>query len=267
MSTVKLPHMEKIAKPLTVRDNYRLMAEQLKDRVQARLDAVGLKARGASLKAGLSGDFVRGILRGQSKSPHYQNLRKLAEVLECSPEYLQNGEHLTKPPQNNRNLETNKSLGPTNIDMELSTKSPIDLATLYESTRDIPVLGTAAGGPQGAFQLSNDEIARVPRAPGLLAEKNAYCLYVIGNSMAPWKRSGWPIFVSPSRPYSPGDYVVVQVQNGENEEITAYVKMFVRENQKSLVLEQHKPKKTLTLKRETIVAVHKVLTDNEIWGL
>jgi transcriptional regulator with XRE-family HTH domain len=69
MSAVKLPAM-------------------IKERIQERLDALGLKAQAASLKAGLSGDAIRNILRGGSRSPRGITLSRIAAVLECQPGYL-----------------------------------------------------------------------------------------------------------------------------------------------------------------------------------
>lgn len=60
----------------------------IQTRVTARLDALGLKPQQASLKAGLSKDAVRNILRGKSSHPAYSTLSALADALECAPGYL-----------------------------------------------------------------------------------------------------------------------------------------------------------------------------------
>lgn len=60
----------------------------LQQRIRERLSALHLSANGASERAGLSRDAVRMILDGRSQSPRYDTMKRLAEVLECTPEWL-----------------------------------------------------------------------------------------------------------------------------------------------------------------------------------
>ena len=74
---------------------------KLAQRIQSRLDAMGMTARRASLQAGLSPGAVGKMLSGDSESPRAKNLQSLATVLHCDPAYL-TGErddpgHLTGP--------------------------------------------------------------------------------------------------------------------------------------------------------------------------
>ena len=69
---VIVPHMENV----------------LADRINARLKALGLSARGAAVKAGLHPDAIRSIQRGKSLNPRSSNVAALARVLEVPLEYL-----------------------------------------------------------------------------------------------------------------------------------------------------------------------------------
>lgn len=60
----------------------------LADRVQSRLDALGISANKASVDAGLGRDYVRDILRGKVREPSADRLRRLAFVLRCRVLYL-----------------------------------------------------------------------------------------------------------------------------------------------------------------------------------
>ena len=73
------------------------------ERIQDRLDAVGLNPFSAAKAAGLGADYVRDILRGKVKVPSGYRLARLATVLECSIEYLL-GEtsELGPPPQSSK---------------------------------------------------------------------------------------------------------------------------------------------------------------------
>lgn len=57
-------------------------------RIERRLDALQLNAEAASKKANLGRDFIRNIKRGKSKSPGGEQMKALADVLECSIGYL-----------------------------------------------------------------------------------------------------------------------------------------------------------------------------------
>jgi len=63
----------------------------LRGRVQLRLDALGLSPRAASLKAGLNTHFLQAILSNKSDSPRAENLEKLAQALETTPQWLLSG--------------------------------------------------------------------------------------------------------------------------------------------------------------------------------
>jgi len=60
----------------------------LKDRISERLEATGLSAQAASLRAGLSRDAVRNILRGRSSGANMTTLAALAPVLGVSVSWL-----------------------------------------------------------------------------------------------------------------------------------------------------------------------------------
>ncbi|UFN48167.1 helix-turn-helix transcriptional regulator [Roseomonas sp. OT10] len=58
------------------------------ERIETRLDRLGLAPEEATRRAGLPPGSIARLLAGQAPSPRGQALRKLAEVLECSISYL-----------------------------------------------------------------------------------------------------------------------------------------------------------------------------------
>lgn len=60
----------------------------LKQRIQERMDALGLNPSSVALHAELGRSAVRDILSGKAKSPKHITLYKIAEALECSASYL-----------------------------------------------------------------------------------------------------------------------------------------------------------------------------------
>lgn len=66
------------------------MSATIYDRINDRLQALGLTFEGASRKAGLARDYLRTLFR-QKSSPTARSLNKLAAALETTPEWLMNG--------------------------------------------------------------------------------------------------------------------------------------------------------------------------------
>jgi transcriptional regulator with XRE-family HTH domain len=58
------------------------------DRIQQRLKATGKSERGAAEEAGLSAAAIRNLREGKSQSPRLETIRKLAPVLDSTPEWL-----------------------------------------------------------------------------------------------------------------------------------------------------------------------------------
>lgn len=57
-------------------------------RIQMRLDELGLTEAGAAKAAGLGASAIRNIREGKSQSPRLDTVRKLAPTLQVSPEWL-----------------------------------------------------------------------------------------------------------------------------------------------------------------------------------
>lgn len=145
----------------------------------------------------------------------------------------------------------------------------IDVPPAQTLPNDVPVKGTAAGSHlRGAFQLDVDTIIDwVRRPPALSGARGAYALYVEGSSMEPRYMPGDLVFVHPDRPPRQGDTVVVQVQVGPHQPIEATIGTLLRRTEKAVTIEKLNPKAEVALARNTIRAIHKVLTINELFGV
>jgi phage repressor protein C with HTH and peptisase S24 domain len=62
------------------------------DRITHRLKTIGLTARAASLKAGLSADAIRNVLRKPGALPNGHTLKSLAKALETTEQWLLTGQ-------------------------------------------------------------------------------------------------------------------------------------------------------------------------------
>lgn len=134
--------------------------------------------------------------------------------------------------------------------------------------KDVPVRGTAAGSHlRGAFQLTSDPVDYVRRPASLMNARNVYSLYVEGSSMEPQYWPGDLIYVHPDKPPRPGDAVIVQYRNSDDQDIEATIGLYIRLTAERLVIQKHNPPGERNIVRDAIVSIHKVLTNNEIYGV
>lgn len=153
--------------------------------------------------------------------------------------------------------------GPSNV-RPSSSEAP-DFRFL---AKDIPVLGQAECGSDGAFTLNGgDPIDIVRRPPGLLNRKGIYCIYAEGSSMEPVYEAGDLIYVDPHRPPRAGRDVVIQlVAKGPAGEERCFLKRLVRRSGNRWRLKQFNPEKEFVLDDKDVRAVHLVLKNQELMG-
>jgi phage repressor protein C with HTH and peptisase S24 domain len=133
--------------------------------------------------------------------------------------------------------------------------------------KDIPVLGHAECGSDGAFTLNGETIDIVRRPPGLLNRKGIYCIYAEGSSMEPVYEAGDLIYVDPHRPPRAGRDVVIQlVAKGLGGEERYFLKRLVRRSGDKWRFKQFNPEKELVLDDKDVRAVHLVLKNQELMG-
>jgi phage repressor protein C with HTH and peptisase S24 domain len=224
------------------------MSQLLSDRIKQRLSALGMTMREASIKATGSAETIRAIVNGKSQNPRVDTLAKIAEVLETSPEWLTGRGDTPESPQ--------------------VIPAPVTIPQRMAMPADVPVLGTAAGSLiGGAFQLEGGVIDYVRRPPALSGARDIYALYVEGTSMEPLFRPGGLIFVHPHKPPRIGDSVVVQIRNGEHDSIQASIGYLRARTALHVVLGKLNPASEVSLDRNTVVAIHRVLDMNELFGV
>lgn len=133
--------------------------------------------------------------------------------------------------------------------------------------RDVPVLGAAAAGADGRFDFNGQTVDHVRRPPRLAGVRDAYALYVLGESMKPWRENGALIYVHPHLPPNIGDYVVVQIHAAEGEPPSGYVKQLVRRTPAELRLHQFNEARDIIIPARKVVSIHRVIDWSELLGL
>jgi SOS-response transcriptional repressor LexA len=126
--------------------------------------------------------------------------------------------------------------------------------------RNLPVYGCARGGIDGSFEMNGQGMDYVERPPSLAGARNAYAVYVQGDSMSPRFEAGWLLHVNPNRPVRRGDNVVVQIKPAdEHAPPLAYIKLFEATTPTKLIATQFNPQKELEWPLEEVVSIHRVV--------
>lgn len=113
---------------------------------------------------------------------------------------------------------------------------------------DLAVRASAPAGVDGAWLLSNDAIAWMPRDHRLVGVRDAFSCYVVGESMVPAYEPGNLLLVNPAVPPGPGDDCLF-VQEAPDGARLAMIRRLVRYNSNAWTVKQWNPDKTLTLGR------------------
>lgn len=246
--------------------------------LQRNLDRIrkerGLSMRDLSLRAGLNETAVKAIMGGKSESPREHTIRALAAVLDCSIEDLVGNPEEPALSAISRMLPSRRNAAyaapPSQPEGAPLAPAAVQLPFPGNMPWDLPVHGTAQGGPDGAFELveaTDLPVDRVRRPPGLAGMRNVFALYTVGDSMSPWREPGDLIFVHPDRPPAIGSYVVLVFRPTERGgSRSAMIKRLVRRTPTKVMVEQYNPRKTLEFDASTIEHMWRVIDWQEAMG-
>lgn len=223
--------------------------------IESRLETLGKTARGASLEVSDNADLIRNILVGKSLNPRTDTIEKLARALDLPAEQL-------------LAATLHRDIKPANLpSLGELRRAGVELPPLQSMPSDVPVMGTAAGSATGAFQFEGGVIDYVRRPPALAGARDVYAIFIQGDSMDPEHPPGALRFVNPHRPPQIGDTIVIQIKEAEEDLMQAFIKRLEKRTDATLVTSQLNPAAKLTFQRKAIVAIHKVLTVNELFGV
>ncbi|CAM1630663.1 Peptidase S24/S26A/S26B/S26C [Bartonella apihabitans] len=128
----------------------------------------------------------------------------------------------------------------------------------------IPVYGQAVAGINGEFAFDGKKLFEVPCPPQLLNLDNAYGVEVAGDTMSPRYEDGEIVYINTLRRVKKGDYVVAKIMTQEEDSFpTAFIKRFIRHNEKELVLTQLNPAKELVFPHQHVLSVHYIALAGE----
>lgn len=122
--------------------------------------------------------------------------------------------------------------------------------------RDLPIYASAEGGG-GSIIMTFEPIDFITRPAPLMNVRDAYAIYVVGESMAPAYEPGDTALVNPHLPPAPGrDVILSKGIDGHSE---ALIKRMVKASATDWHVQQWNPAKTFTLPRKEWVTCHIVI--------
>lgn len=229
------------------------------ERLDQKLAETGKSDRAISMLVTGKPDLIRDCRRKNS-IPSSNNLHKLAQILHVSTDWLLGGDVVEIP-----------------SDATLR-EAPLDFKT-QPPMADLPVLGTAHGGTVVILSGDRDTeveqtmfeptqvIRYITRPRSLTGAKDAYAIYVEGESMYPRFGPGEMAVVDPRVPPRIGDDVIVQLSENGNDEITAIlIKRLVRRSASFLELEQFNPATRFRVDSARVKRLHRICPAGDLLG-
>lgn len=261
-----IPHLSTgffpLSEDLRLRDNAGMQNPRkiIAERVSARIAESGLSARTVSMHATGKPDVIRDMLR-RGSAPSGATLAKIAEILGTTTDYL-----------------VGLSTSPDQPQSEVSFRE-VEPGWRGRPDDRIPLLGTgycddfevdAEGHPVAIdrVQLELDHTIRLIERPAALWNApDAYAIYYHGSSMEPRFYQGEVGIVDPRRPAGPGDFVVVQLNDGASDQIvTVLVKQLERVAGGYVHLRQFNPDLRFRLPRAQVARMHRIASPTELFG-
>lgn len=219
--------------------------------------ARGERIRSLRIKAGLSQDKLGqdvGVSRnavslwekgGEITSP---NLRKLADLLGTTIGYIDAGHQNENLPQR------------TNDNSNVAAQNHGSVGSLAEAKgvdtwpRDLKIVGHVKAGVEGFFLDQGEHHGMAYRPPALRDVANAFAVYVQDESMMERYEPGDILWVHPTRPVKPGDFVVIELTDHQ-----AFIKKLVRRTTGYIECIQLNPKKPIKYDPKKVKRIYKVV--------
>lgn len=229
--------------------------ETLRERLRLRKAERGLSARALSRIIGTNDSYIGQVLGGKGGMPSSARLLAMASELDTTTDWL-----------------IGRADNPGQVASEVSfhdirtewrgenraDKIPV-FASGYCDDLEVEADGELIRVEQSLFEPGN-VIQMIQRPPALWAAREAYAIYFHGSSMEQRFYQGEIGIVNPQRPPGPGDFVVVQLNDGQSVEVIhVLVKRLVRQSASYVELEQFNPPLVFRIDRKRVARMHLIL--------
>jgi phage repressor protein C with HTH and peptisase S24 domain len=127
-----------------------------------------------------------------------------------------------------------------------------------EFSPQIPIRSAARGGTGQEMFLQDGPIGYTGRPNSLRGVREAYALYMTGDSMEPRYRSGWLLHVNPFKPVVRGRDVVIHRKDS-----AVLIKEFVRRDEHHTYVRQLNPQQDITFANADILETHLIVGSDQ----
>lgn len=238
--------------------------EILFDRITARREERGLSERQVSMIATGKPDVIRDMKRRKS-TPNGPAIARIAEVLGTTTDWLLGrAESPAQPTSEVGFRDIQREWRGAEPGARNAERLPV-YGTGYCDDLEIDDGGEVLHVEQTLFEPDH-VIQLIERPPALWAAKDAYAIYFHGSSMEPRFYQGEIGIVQPARPPGPGDFVVVQLNDGRTADVVhVLVKRLVRQTATTIELEQFNPPLTFRIDRKRVARLHLITSPTHLY--
>ena len=123
----------------------------------------------------------------------------------------------------------------------------------------LPLIGTPVRGDDERIVLDGKTHGFVSCPSGLAGVAGAHAAYVRGRSMEPRYYPGELIYVDPTRPPNPGDFVLAVVREQQFAAPVGYVRRYLGEGSGEVQVATLNPKRTRHIPRKALVSLNTIV--------
>jgi phage repressor protein C with HTH and peptisase S24 domain len=199
-------------------------------------------AKALSLDCGLGETAVRDILEGRSKNPRKQTLALIADRLKINIDELNDSATKTDLPSPIAKAASAPALNRRRRFAGLGETIPVRNIGRNQGDDRMPDVGTTL------------------RPANLEGVRDAYAVYMTGDSMEPRYEQGWLLYINPARPPLKGRDVVVY--QGDNISIRRYL----GQTESELILEQLNPRREIRIALNSVWEIHLIVGSDQDGG-
>jgi transcriptional regulator with XRE-family HTH domain len=117
----------------------------------------------------------------------------------------------------------------------------------------LPILGSPVPGDEERILVDEEPRGQMFAPPQLEGVKGASAVYVRGRAMEPRYFAGEVVYLHPSRPPNPGDFIFVTVKEPGFAAAVGYVRQFIGADMVSIRVSTLNPKREELIPREAVV--------------
>lgn len=237
--------------------------EKLRQRLAERIAERDTSMHRLSKAIGANAGYVRDLLDPEKSSmPSADRLQALARELDTTTDWLLGKAENPAQPISEVSFH---DMRPQWRGESRSDKIPV-YASGYCDDLEVEADGELHHIEQSLFEPGN-VVQMIQRPPALWAAREAYAIYFHGSSMEDRFYQGEIGIVNPQRPPGPGDFVVVQLNDGQSAEVIhVLVKRLIRQTANFVELQQLNPRLTFRIDRKRVARMHLILSPTSLFA-